>query len=113
MLSELLGRYYDDSRESGERKERIVGEVGRVVNEWMEGVAESTKNDPSLFAEAGYGLKVFGSYRLRTNSYDGDIDMICLVPEYFSRETHFFKQLAGLFRSTPDTSEVFAIRRAC
>mgnify|MGYP001017073198 FL=1 len=64
----------------------------------MVDVAKSTKNEVINFEEIGYGMRVFGSFRLKTNSYDGDIDMLCIVPEYFSREQHFFKQLANDFR---------------
>jgi len=62
------------------------------------------------FKGLGYGLKVFGSYRLKTNSHDGDIDMLCIVPEFFSREKHFFAQLAGYFRKHEHIQEIFAIR---
>lgn len=42
----------------------------------------------------GYGMKIFGSYSLKASSYDGDIDVICIVPEFFSREKHFYGGLA-------------------
>lgn len=46
----------------------------------MAQVAEATNNEVFDFEEIGYGLKVFGSFRLKTNSYDGDIDVLCVVP---------------------------------
>lgn len=51
----------------------------------MNDVAISTKNPLINFEELGYGMKVFGSFRLETNSFDSDIDVLCVVPEYFSR----------------------------
>lgn len=57
-------------------------------------VSKLTGNEVIDYHSYGYGLRVFGSYRLKTNSFDGDIDMICVVPEYFSREKHFFVLLA-------------------
>jgi poly(A) polymerase Pap1 len=76
----------------------------------MEDVAKATKNNVIDFEEVGYGMKVFGSFRLKTNSYDGDIDILCVVPEYFSREQHFFKQLANEFRKYQHFKEIFSIR---
>lgn len=46
-----------------------------------------------------YGLKIFGSYSLRANSFDADIDMICIVPEHFSREKHFFGYLVAKLKT--------------
>ena len=76
----------------------------------MGDVARTTNNDVFDFEEIGYGLKVFGSFRLKTNSYDGDIDLLCVVPEYFIRELHFFKQLANELRKYKHFQEIFTIR---
>ena len=46
----------------------------------MKDIANSTKHPDFDFKKLGYGLKVFGSYHLKTNSYDGDIDMLIIVP---------------------------------
>lgn len=46
--------------------------------------------DYEQLLQLGYGLKIFGSFSLRTNSIDGDIDMICIVPDFVSREKHFY-----------------------
>jgi poly(A) polymerase Pap1 len=46
----------------------------------MRDMANITKHPDFDFEKLGYGLKVFGSYRLKTNSYDGDIDMLVIVP---------------------------------
>lgn len=67
------------------------------------------EGDRQDWKEWGYGLKVFGSYKLKTNSCDGDIDMICIVPEYFSREKHFFTLLAEQFRKNAAIHDIFAI----
>lgn len=75
----------------------------------MHDVAENCEQ-PDNFKQLSYGLKVFGSYRLKTNSHDGDIDMLCIVPEYFSREKHFFAQLTGYFRKHEHIQEIFSIR---
>ena len=69
-----------------------------IVNQWLADIAKLTKHPEFDFEEFGYGLKVFGSYRLKTNSYDGDIDMLIIVPEFINRERHFFVTLAGYFR---------------
>ena len=57
-----------------------------------------------------YGLKIFGSYSLKAHSFDGDIDMICIVPEFFTREKHFFGMLARKLRGNENVKELFPIR---
>ena len=52
--------------------------MNEIVDKWL-----ADNGSPDLPEE--YGLKIFGSYSLKANSFDGDIDMICIVPESFSR----------------------------
>jgi poly(A) polymerase len=85
ILNDILSKYYNDSHESSNIKERIITELSTIVDQWMADIATTTKHPNFDFAELGYGLKVFGSYRLKTNSYDGDIDMLCIVPEFINR----------------------------
>jgi len=61
--------------------------MNEIVDSWL--AANCSQDLPEE-----YGLKIFGSYSLKANSFDGDIDMICIVPESFSREKHFFGSLA-------------------
>lgn len=76
----------------------------------MDEVAVSTNHEPKDFETYGFGLKVFGSYKLKTNSIDGDIDMICIVPDYFSKEKHFFGMLTNLMRQQEKIRDIFPIR---
>lgn len=110
ILNDILSKYYNDSHESTNIKERIVNELSAIVDQWMNDMANTTKHPNFDFQELGYGLKVFGSYRLKTNSYDGDIDMLCIVPEFINRERHFFVILANYFRKHEHLKEIFSIR---
>ena len=56
----------------------VVNELNKIVRKWLQ---ENSQKPLSC----NYGLKIFGSYSLKANSYDGDIDMICIVPDNFSR----------------------------
>lgn len=82
-----------------------------MVSQWMKDIAKNTKQGEFDFEEHGYGLKVFGSYCLKTNSFDGDIDMVCIVPEFINRERHFFVILTNYFRRHEHIREVYTIRK--
>jgi poly(A) polymerase Pap1 len=113
IIEDILCRFYNDTQELKELKAKIIGELREIVNRWMKEVAGATNNTAGGLEEVGYGLKVFGSFWLKTNSYDGDIDVLCVVPEYFSREQHFFKQLANEFRKYEHFKEIVSIRTLC
>ena len=54
-------------------------------------------------------LYTFGSYRLKVDTRDGDIDTICVVPNFIDRETHFFKKLYNILKSHPSVNEITPI----
>lgn len=57
-----------------------------------------------------FGIRIFGSYSLRVNRYDGDIDMLCLTPESFSRDTHFYKYLVEILKKNKNVRDLVPIR---
>ena len=46
----------------------------------------------------GGELLVYGSYRLKVNAYDSDIDTVAVVPNFIDREVHFFGDLVSMLK---------------
>lgn len=84
-IEEILSKFYNDTQELRDIKSQIIKELHEIIKQWMINIAESTHNEVYDFESIGYGMKIFGSFKLKVNSYDGDIDILCVVPDYFSR----------------------------
>lgn len=110
-------------------KENAVSLLQDVVGKWMEDVfiewktaQDKAKRNFMVICEVlvdisfeelkemGYGLKIFGSFSLKTNSIDADVDMICVVPEFFSREKHFYHMLTEELKKHSNIKEIYAVR---
>lgn len=65
--------------------------VKRVVDEWSMEIAK-TEMRISQDEISNYMSKLlpFGSYVLDLRSNTSDIDLICVVPNFIKRDTHFF-----------------------
>ena len=53
---------------------------------------------------------IFGSYKINVNSFDSDIDTVCIVPNFVNRSKHFFGDLIEILKNKTDgVSEIFSI----
>lgn len=105
-----------ETEEGQKRREHVLEELRKLLGEWVSEVATEqlgpssgllasittdTQNDstklPSLTSFSSQArLFTFGSYRLGVVSPGGDIDALCVVPSFISREAFFEFFLAKL-----------------
>ena len=83
-------------------EEEVGGEVEIV------GGGGAKKNNTTNNKEYGAQLTIFGSQRLGVHNASADIDVLCIAPEFITREL-FFEKFVDLLRHRTDTSLVFAI----
>ena len=76
-------------------KDEALKFVKNVVEDWSISIARTERriNNDEL---PNYTAKVltFGSYVLDLRSNSSDIDLVCVVPHFINRETHFFQDLS-------------------
>ncbi|KAI5191365.1 poly(A) polymerase [Nematocida sp. AWRm77] len=84
--------FFEDEKE-GIKRERVLGILNNLVNNFIEKVAQENgipekKNASKIFT--------FGSYRLGVHSSGADIDTLCIVPNFVSRKDFFTQFYADL-----------------
>ncbi len=57
-------------------------------------------------------MLAFGSHVLDLKSNNSDIDLVCVVPNFVNRETHFFEGLASKFDKEIEVKGLSVIRSA-
>ena len=100
---------YFESKLSRQHKEEVLGKLGLIIKTWSFEVSikstlpelEANKIEAKLFT--------FGSYRLNVISNESDIDTICVVPKFFTREEHFFIDLVEKLRENPKVEELVPV----
>lgn len=117
-LTQELEKYVNliNPRETSDEKrvrEEVLVTLSKLVNIWVLETLKR-KNIPQ-YTKSGGELFVSGSYRLNVNSRKDDVDTICCVPKYISREDFFSEENDGFMlrlRNTPGVTHVNAIREA-
>lgn len=81
---------YDDTQEQKTTKEEAVTKVKGIIQKWIRSTARKVGFSDQDIEKVGGDLYVFGSYKLKANCQDSDIDSVCVVPAFINREYHFF-----------------------
>lgn len=78
--------FFEDEEESIKR-ERVLGILSNLVNKYIMGVAQ--RNEIPIDPKSLSKIFTFGSYRLGVHSSGADIDTLCIVPNFVSRNEFF------------------------
>eukprot|EP01041_Mallomonas_annulata_P000379 gene379-692_t len=71
-------------------RERVVNELQALVRAWVESLGKRKGYSQDIYANGGNStLLLFGSQRLEVHTPDADIDILCITPEYATREEFF------------------------
>ncbi|KAH9386525.1 poly(A) polymerase [Nematocida major] len=78
--------FFEDEEESIKR-ERVLGMLSNLVNKFIMSIAKQSEIpiDPKSLSK----IFTFGSYRLGVHSSGADIDTLCVVPNFVSRNEFF------------------------
>lgn len=108
-----------ETPEGEQRRQFVLDELSKLLNEWVcevyEEKAKSLGGAPDDGSQAGLLLEkqqarlfTFGSYRLGVVTPGGDIDALCVVPNFVSRDA-FFEFFVAKLQQDPNVSKVQAV----
>ncbi|EHY66800.1 poly(A) polymerase [Nematocida ausubeli] len=78
--------FFEDENESIQR-ERVLGMLSNLVNKFIMDIAK--RNEIPIDSKSLSKIFTFGSYRLGVHSSGADIDTLCVVPNFVSRNEFF------------------------
>mmetsp|Transcript_6513 Transcript_6513/g.20203 ORF Transcript_6513/g.20203 Transcript_6513/m.20203 type:complete len:628 (+) Transcript_6513:262-2145(+) len=93
------------------RRERVLGELKRVFQDWVQSVCRAKGLSDELAAEAGGRLYTSGSYRLGVHEPGADIDSVCVAPNHCTR-TEFFDTLKAALLAHPQVENLRSVETA-
>ena len=94
------------------RRMEIISTLSSIVQEWVIHMGTLKQIDPAnIHAGGGVQLKIFGSQKIGVQSPDADIDVLCIAPNYISRE-EFFNVFCIHLSTYENVSMMFTIPEA-
>jgi poly(A) polymerase len=95
------------------RRELVLQELSAQFRAWIrsEGVSRGVFPDEEAATAAGGAIFLSGSYKLGVNSPDGDIDAVCVAPQFVDRD-EFFGDFAARLRGHTGVTSLLAVTTA-
>jgi len=98
-----------------QRREELLLELTALLREWICSVAVAKQRvaDMDTAREAGFcgSIQVSGSYKLGVATEDSDIDTVCLLPDFVTKDD-FFTGFYAVLKAHPAVTELLAIAEA-
>lgn len=100
-----------ESEEELGRRNQVLNEVRQIFLTFVKDVAREKMLSEELVQEARGELFTSGSYRLGVRDIDADVDLVCVVPNFCTKED-FFSTLKKKFVEHPDVTNLNAVEAA-
>lgn len=103
-----------ETPEGEERRRLVLAELTLLVRQWVVGVGEKKGVfNPGQFGpmEGAAQLNVFGSQCLEVHGPDSDVDVLCICPQFISRN-EFFISFCAILRESEHASMVLSVPEA-
>jgi poly(A) polymerase len=99
-----------DTEEQSRKRQTTLLRVAELLNDFLRDLALD-KGIPKEKAGKGH-IVPFGSYRLGVNAQDGDIDVLCILPQYATPNDFFETFYESYLRYEPFVSHLVCVRDA-
>ena len=93
---------YDDSTDTTKKKQ-VFEILQQTIKNWISLLAKRQNVEPSG------GLHVFGSFRMQVNQKESDLDTVCIVPKYITRDEDFFNTLFNTLKESEKVTDLYPI----
>ncbi|KAI5189719.1 poly(A) polymerase [Nematocida minor] len=96
IISYLQTKGFFEDEDESIKRERVLGILSNLVNKFIMSIAR--RNEIPIDPKSLSKIFTFGSYRLGVHSSGADIDTLCIVPSFVSRNeffTTFYDELAS------------------
>lgn len=93
---------YDDPTDT-EKKKEVFEILQKIIKNWISVLANRQNVEPSG------GLHVFGSFRMQVNQKESDLDTVCIVPKYITRDEDFFNTLFNTLKESEKVTDLYPI----
>lgn len=102
-----------ETDEGERRRSLVILELEAMLRTWVMSVGErkGVIKRAAYSAEGSCQLHVFGSQRLGVHGPDSDIDMLCLCPQFISRN-EFFISFGNMLKESDHANMVLAVPEA-
>jgi len=89
QIKTMISKYFDHANKQ-QQKEMIILRIQEIVDQWMFNINVNERKIPENVAHMQLARVLpFGSYYLGVSSVDGDIDLVCIAPNFVERQNHF------------------------
>lgn len=103
---------YDDSTTERLLKEQVFQDLKAIIFDWLQETSVLYNESSSSPVQPSGEYKIFGSFRMEVNQKDSDLDTVCIVPRFVSRDDDFFGKLFTRLKSHEKVSEIYQISDA-
>ncbi|EGR27268.1 nuclear poly polymerase npap nucleotidyltransferase protein binding, putative [Ichthyophthirius multifiliis] len=97
---------YSETEEEIKQKDKKVQKLREIILNWISQVAEEKQIDFKYNGD----LLIFGSYKLKVNQKNSDIDAVCFVPSFVECKKHFFGDLFHILSQKKEVEDIFSIQ---
>eukprot|EP00475_Leptophrys_vorax_P042319 TRINITY_DN7983_c0_g1_i1.p1 TRINITY_DN7983_c0_g1~~TRINITY_DN7983_c0_g1_i1.p1 ORF type:complete len:787 (+),score=186.65 TRINITY_DN7983_c0_g1_i1:53-2413(+) len=101
----LLSLGLIESAEESAKRERVLGELNLICQDWAKEAASKYATSEPIQREARVKLYTFGSYRLGVHVAGSDIDALLIGPKYITRNI-FFEELTKILSGHEKVTKV-------
>ncbi|KAI7868599.1 Poly(A) polymerase central domain-containing protein [Spinellus fusiger] len=97
-----------ESNEKTLLRQKVLEELENLTQQMVAKICKEQGLSEAKIAQAGGIIRTFGSYRLGVHAADADIDAVCIVPKYVTRE-HFFEEWYTMLRNQQAVKDITTV----
>ena len=113
LLTSVLGQAgrLKEDKACAKQREYVLQDLNQICQEWVTASARKHNHPEEFVANSKVRLFAFGSYRLDVHSLGDDVDLLCVGPNFLTRDM-FFDELGSILQENACIEHFYAVRNA-